>query len=224
MLRALRAALAALALLAAACSSGDDATPPDPTSTTTSTTEADGPPATTEAESLESLVLTVDDLPEGFAPSGDVDDTVTTFCAGQDATAGLQATAREVVGFTRTPPGASVVQLVLRFAEDGAADFVAQAASLLEGCNEVPDATGLAFTYEPVSPGLAELVEPLDGSAARYGTSFGSGNLTLNVVVLHQGDVGQLVAVLGLEQDRADLDALAEAAVGAAVERLTAGS
>lgn len=219
--RAARAALVALALVAAACSSGDDDAGPDPaTPASTTTTVEEGPPTTTEAGSLASLVLTADDLPEGFALSDDVDDTVTTFCAGQDATAGLRATAREVVGFTRTPAGASVVQLVLRFADDGATGFVEQAGSLLEGCDEVPDATGLAFTYEPVSAPLAELLAPLDGSAARYGTSFGSGNLTLNVVVLRQGDIGQLVAVLGLEQDRADLDALAEAALGEAIERL----
>ncbi len=213
--------------LAASCSSDDAA--PD-TSTTAPSTETSptappttgGPPPTTAAESVDALLLTADDLPEGFAANPDVDDTITAFCAGQDATAGLQASARALVGFTRTPPGASVIQIALRFEGDGAAAFVAQAESLLAGCSEVPDATGLAFAYEPASPEVLDALGGTDASVARYGTSIGSGNLTLNVVAFHQGDVGQLVAVLGLEEDRRALDALALDAVTAAVAGLGA--
>lgn len=229
-----RGALVALAIAAAACSGGsDDAGGPATTGLTTTTAGPgptlgppvdDGPPTTTAAESLVGLMLTSADLPEGFAPSDDVDDTVTTFCAGQDATAGLRATAREIAGFTRTPPGASVIQVAFRFADDGAATFVDQADALLQGCDEVPDGTGLAFTYEAVSLPLTDALSSTQTSASRYGTSFGSGNLTVNVAVFRQGDIGQLVAVLGLEQDRAALDALAEAALSAAVARLTTDS
>jgi hypothetical protein len=226
--RSARAGLLALALVTAACTGGSDdaegSTTTGPTATTGPGTTLgppvdDGPPLTTAAESLVGLMLTADDLPPGFAPSDDVDDTVTTFCAGQDATAGLRATAREVVGFTRTPAGASVIQVTFRFADDGATAFVDQAEALLEGCDEVPDGTGLAFTYEPVSPTLTTALATTDASASRYGTSFGSGNLTVNVAAFRQGDIGQLVAVLGLEQDRAELDTLAEAAFSVAAER-----
>jgi hypothetical protein len=217
--RRARAGLLALALVATACA-GDD----EPAATTSTvpatTTTSDGPPATSAAESLVPLLLTAADLPDGFAPSDDVDDTITAFCAGQDATAGLQASARELVGFTRTPPGASVIQIALRFEDDGAAAFVAQAEDLLDGCSEVPDASGLAFTYEPLAPEVTAALVGTDASAGRYGTSIGSGNLTVDVVVLQQGDLGQLVAVLGLDQDRSTLDALAATAVRAAVERL----
>lgn len=163
-------------------------------------------------------MLTAEDLPAGFEPDPDVDDTVTAFCAGQDAT----ASDRAVVGFGRSPAGASVIQLVFRFEGDGARRFVEQAEGLFSGCSEVPDATGLAFAYEPLSPAVADTVSTADSTAGRYGVSVGSGNLTVNVAVLHQGDLGVLVAVLGLDQSRVDLDRLAATSFAAAAARLTA--
>ncbi len=208
--------------LAAACSGGE---PSGTTSTlppaTTTTTGVDGPPATTADESLAPLLLTLDDLPEGYSPGEDVDDTITAFCAGQDATAGLRASARDLVGFTRTPPGASVIQIVFRFEAGGAATFVEQSEALLGGCNEVPDATGLAFTYEALTPALTDVLASAHASTGRYGTSIGSGALTINIVAFHRDDLAQLVAVLGVDQDRASLDALALEAFTVAVDRLT---
>ncbi len=200
-------ALVAVVLASLAGCTDDD---PTPSSTTTSTA----------ADPLDDLLITPDDLPDGFAPNPDVDDTITAFCAGQDAAAGLQASSRAIVGFNRTPAGASVIHLVFRFDDDGAARFVSQADELLTSCSEVPDATGLAFTYEPVSPALTTALEGVDASATRYGTSIGSGNLTLNVGVFHQDDIGVLVAVLGLETHRDELDELAAEAFTAAAERL----
>jgi len=154
-----------------------------------------------------------------------IDDTITSFCAGEDATAGLSASGRASAGFTRTPPGASVLQIVFRFDDDGAAAFVEAAEAILGRCQEVPDFTGLAFSYEPVSEVVAASLAGADGSASRYGTSVGSGNLTSEVAVMRHGDVGQLVAVLGLEMSREELDALAAAAFAAASERaLLAGA
>jgi len=189
-----------------------------------STTTTAGDPSTStiapDDPTLEPLLLTAADLPAGFTATEDVADTVTSFCAGQDATAGLRAQGRAIVGFTRTPEGASVIEVVFRFGEDGAAAFVDQAKELLTSCSEVPDATGLAFTYEPLSPAVAASLMGADEAASAFGTSVGAGDLHLEVAALSKGDLGALVAVLGLDEPRADLDELASTAFEAAIERL----
>jgi len=208
-----RLALAAVLVVAlAACS--DDADEPTPTTTTTTTT-------TTVADdaALEARLVTVDDLPAGFAPDADVNDTVTAFCAGQDAAAGLQASGRAIVGYSRDPAGASVIHLVFRFEPGDAAAFVTAAEDLLTSCSDVPDATGLAFTYEPVSAQVAATLEGTDGSASRYGVSVGSGNLTVNIGVFQAGEEAHLIAVLGLDEPREALDELATQTFEAAVAR-----
>jgi hypothetical protein len=210
--RAARAVLAALALLLAACS---DDEPSDATTTTVDEgTVAPSDPA------LARLLVTEADLPDGFAAASDADDTITTFCAGQDAAAGLSATGRALAAFTRTPPGASVIEVVFRFADDGAATFVEQAEELFTSCSGVPDATGLAFDYEPLSDGVAATLAGTTASAGRYGTSVGSGNLTVQVAVVQDGELGALVAVLGLDEPREDTDELAAATFEAALARL----
>lgn len=187
----------------------------------------DGPaststPATAAADdALASLLLRPSDLPDGFAPSNDVNDTITAFCASEDAAAGLQATARAVQGFTRTGGGASVIQLAFRFKEDGAARFVTQATDVLGRCSGVPDIKGLAFEYDALSPELETVVDAAaDSSVGRHGVNVGSGSLSIDVVVLQHGDVGQLVAVLGLDLPRAELDALASTAFRAVVAKI----
>ena len=212
------AALSLLAPLAGGCSS-DDASP---ASTTAGSTTESVPDTTSPTDpELQALMLASADLPAGFTDSAAVDDTITSFCAGEDATAGLQAASREVRGFTRSPGGASVIQLAFRFRDDGAERFVAQAGAILDRCSGVPDATGLAFEYEPLSPD----VEAAAGGAAeahvgRYGVNVGSGSISINLVVRRDGDVGQLVAVLGLDLARPELDALAQAAFTAVDAKL----
>ncbi|MGQ0831038.1 MAG: hypothetical protein ACT4OV_05110 [Microthrixaceae bacterium] len=203
----------ALALTAAAaCGSGSSARP-DATTTTTTT-------ATTLVDAeLQAVALSADDLPAGFRSSSSVDDTITAFCAAEDAAAGLHARAREVRGFTRDEGGLSVIQLAFRFVDDDAARFVAQADAVLTRCSGVPDVSGLAFDYDALSPALATLIARTDASTGRHGVNVGSGKLTIDVVVLQHGDVGQLVAVLGVDVSRAALDALAVTAVSAAIER-----
>jgi hypothetical protein len=206
--------LVVVALLAGCHDDGDDgSTPTTAQAGSTSTIAPDDP-------SLEPLLLTVDDLPDGFAATEDVADTVSSFCAGQDATAGLRADGRAIVGFTRTPQGASVIEVIFRFEDDGAATFVHAAGSLLGSCSKVPDITGLAFTYEPVSEAVAASLSGADDTASAYGTSAGSGNLTVEIAAVAAGDVAALVAVLGLEEPRPDLDQLAAQAFGAAIEKL----
>lgn len=208
-----RAVATAAVVLASLGACTDDAGAPSTTTASTTTTVAPD-------SELDQLLVTAEDLPAGFAPNADVDDTITAFCAGQDAAAGLSASGRAIAGFTRTPAGASVIELVFRFDDDGAARFVEQAEDLFTTCSDVPDATGLAFTYEPVSDPVAATLASVDSSASRYGTSFGSGNLTVNVAVIQQADVGVLVAVLGLEEPRESLDELATQAFAAAVTKL----
>jgi hypothetical protein len=209
-----RALLVAALLLATACSDDDGGDSTTTSSDTTSSTIAPDDP------SLEPLLLTADDLPDGFTPTEDVADTVTTFCANQDAAAGLRADGRAIVGFQRDPAGASVIEVVFRFEDDGAATFVEQAKELLTSCSEVPDATGLAFAYEPLSEPVAASLTGADTAASAFGTSAGAGNLTVEIAALQQDDVGALVAVLGLDQPRAELDALATTAFDAAVAKL----
>lgn len=205
---------------AAGCTDDDPAPAP-----TTTTTTGGGPstslaPPSGEDPALEAMALTETDLPPGFEPSTDVDDTITSFCANEDAAAGLRATGRTVRGFTRAAGGASVIQLAFRFEAGGAATFVTQAGQILERCSGVPDGTGLAFEYEPLTPELdALLTAGADAHTGRYGTSVGSGNLTVDLVAFARGDVAQLVAVLGLEAPRADLDALATTVFRAALAK-----
>lgn len=189
-------------------------------STTTDADETDTTGTSTGAATLDGLMLAAVDLP-GFEAADDVDDTITTFCAGEDATAGLQATEREVRGFQRTGGGASVIQLAFRFREDGAARFVAQAEESLGRCSSVPDGRGLAFDYEPVTAGAgATLIGAADSLTSRYGVSVGSGSLSVNVAVVQRGNVGLLVAVLGLDLPRAELDAVTTVAFDAVAARL----
>jgi hypothetical protein len=218
------ACLLCLALLVSAGPGCDDQSDPPATSTTATTGSTTTVPVAGEDAALTALLLGPSDLPSGFAASDDVDDTITSFCAAEDATAGLQASAREVRGFTRGEGGASVLQLAFRFEDDGATRFVTQAEGALGRCSGVPDASGLAFEYDALSPGL----ETALGSAAeavvgRHGINVGSGSLSIDLVVLRHGDVGQLVAVLGVDLPRADLDALAATAFTAVADRIVAG-
>ncbi len=203
--------LAVLGGATAGCTDDDD---PAPASTTTTSA------APADDLELEGLALSPADLPPGFAPSVDVDDTITSFCANEDAAAGLRASGRLVRGFTKEGGGASVIQLAVRCEDDGAATFVAQAGEILERCSGVPDGTGLAFEYQPLGPELDALIAAgTNAHAGRYGASVGSGNLTVDLVAFAHGDVAQLVAVLGLQQPRADLDALARTAFEAALAK-----
>ena len=205
--------LAAVALaLLPACS--DD----DPTATSTTTTTAAA--TQTTADALSRRLIDLSALPGGFRAAGDIDDTITAFCAGEDATVGLSASERVLAGFQRDEPGSSVVQLVFRFEDDDAAAFVAQTAAIIDRCSEVPDLSGLAFDYEPVSEVLTNILAATDGHASGYGTSIGSGNLTVNIAAFHRGSIGQLIAVLGIGLARHELDELARAALTAAAERL----
>ncbi len=225
MRRPLASAVLILTLLlpvTAACG-GRDEEPQATTTTTTTPATTTGDPSTTlpSDAALAELTLEAADLPAGFADSPDVDDTITAFCANEDAAAGLQATAREVRGFSRAGGGASVIQLVFRFRDGDAARFVGQAGEILDRCSAVPDSTGLAFEYEALTPGVdTAIVEASDASVSRHGTSVGSGNLTIDLVVFQHGDIAQLVAVLGLDLARADLDAVAEAAFEAVADKI----
>jgi hypothetical protein len=208
------AVLLAIGALMSACNGDEEPAPSTTTEASTRTTAA------TDVE-LAAHLLEVEELPSGFEVAAEVDDTITTFCANEDATAGLRASAREVRGFTRTGGGASVLQVAIRFDDDGAARFVDQASAILDRCSEVPDVTGLAFTYEPLAAGLdAPFAGRADALVGRYGVNVGSGQLSIDLVVLRTGNVGQLVAVLGLDVQRQDLDALAAAAFEAVAKRL----
>lgn len=189
--------------------------------TTTTTTSAPAPSTTAEDAALAALLLRASELPDGFTIADDVNDTITAFCASEDATAGLHATARAVRGFTRTASGASVIQVAFRFEGGDAARFVTQAGEILGRCSGVPDITGLAFEYDALSPELEAVIDgATESSVGRHGINVGSGSLSIDVVVLQHGDVGQLVAVLGLDLPRAELDALAAATFRAVVARI----
>lgn len=211
-----------LALVVTATGACDDGRG-DADPTTTASTAARSTTATdaTDADpDLAARLLEPADLPSGFTASDAVEDTITAFCAGEDAAGGLQASARVARGFTSAGGGTSVIQLAFRFRADGAATFVAQAEAILERCSGVPDATGLAFEYEPLPPEVdAPVAAASEAHTGRYGVNVGSGSLTIELVVMQQGDIGQLVAVLGVDLPRADLDALAITAFTAAVAR-----
>jgi hypothetical protein len=204
-------------LLASSSCRGDDDT------SSTSTTEATGTTSSTVAPddpTLEPLLLTESELPDGFTATEDVADTVTSFCAGQDAAAGLRAQGRAIVGFSRTPAGASVIEILFRFEADGATTFVDQAADLISSCSDVPDASGLAFAYEPLSDPVTASLDGADRSASAFGTSAGSGAVTVEIAAVASGDLGALIAAVGVDEPRADLDELAATTFEAAIAKL----
>ena len=203
--------LSALLAVTAGCAGSDG---PSATTSSSATT------STTIDPELAALLIDPDDLPAGFSESTQVDDTVTTFCAAEDAAAGLRATGRALRGFTNPDDGASVIHVAFRFQGDGARQFVTQAAGALDRCQGVPDLSGLAFEYEALSPDLATLLDEAASAVGRHGVNVGSGSLAVNVVVLQQGDIGALLAVLGVELPRTELDALAHTAISAAMARL----
>ena len=205
--RLLAALLAVLVAAGAAACSDDDST----SATTTSTTKPDA--------ALAAVLVRQDELPADFAPSPDVDDTITAFCAGEDAAAGLQASARALVGFRRQPEGASVIHLAFRFRAGDAVHFVDQAGGILDRCSEVPDTSGLAFTYAPTAPPVDAALAGTDAHVTRYGVSVGSGNLSIDIGVFRYGEVGELIAVLAVDTPRDQLDTLAARAFAAAAAR-----
>lgn len=206
-------ALLAGLLLAGACSGGDDGASP------TSTTAPDASSTSTTVDpALAPFLIQATDLPGAYRAVGDIDDTITSFCANEDAAAGLRATSRSVAAFARDPAGASIVQLVFRFREGDAARFVQQAGEVLDRCSNVPDIRGLAFSYEPVTPEVEAALAGTDAHVARFGISAGNGSLTEELAVFHHGDIAHLVAVLAVDAPRAELDTLAAAAFRAAAE------
>jgi hypothetical protein len=218
----LLALLAALLLVgaAAACSGDDGGKRSSGGTSSTASTVAGEETTTTVPAELEPYLIAASDLPAGFAPTGSVDDTITSFCANEDAAAGLQATKRGVRAFNRSPAGASVLQMAFHFREGDGARFVEQAGQVLSRCSNVPDIHGLAFTYSPVDPAVDAALEGAEDHVARFGQSAGNGQLTEEIAVFHRGDVATLVAVLAVNASRADLDALATAAFRAAAQRL----
>ena len=188
-----------------------------PTSSTSTTSKAD---ADDHDPALAAAMLELADLPQGFSASSSIDDTITAFCAGEDATAGLQASAREIRGFTRDGGGASVIQLAFRFRDAGAATFVEQADGILDRCSGVPDSTGLAFDYDALDPTVDSAAAAAEQHIGRHGINVGSQRLSIDVVVLRQGDVGQLLAVLGLDLPRPELDQLAATTLQAVAGKL----
>jgi|GEM_PF-2952590 hypothetical protein len=222
MTRPVQALLVAATVLVGAAGCSDD----DTSGATTTTSARAGATTTTLGGAdpgLDAVLLEATDLPAAFEPAAEVDDTITSFCATHDAAAGLQASERAVAGFARTGGGASVIQLAFRFDGDGAAAFVAQAEAAMATCSGVPDGsgTGLAFEYEPLSPAVAEvLADAGDARTSGFGTSVGSGSLTVAIGVVQRGEVATLVAVLGLDEPRPALDELTATAFAAVVERL----
>ena len=212
--------LLVLGLLLGAAGCSDDEPDDGPSSTT-----GEQPTTAGDEAALDEVLVDAADLPAGFEAAAEVDDTITSFCATHDAASGLRASARAVTGFGRTGGGASVIQLAFRFEADGASRFVRQAEAALAACSGVPDGsgTGLAFEYGPLAPSVAAAIE--DAGEARvggFGTSVGSGALTVEIAVLQRGDVAVLVAVLGLDEPREALDELATSVFEAAATRLAA--
>lgn len=216
----LRIALVAALLIGAACS--DDASTTDGTSSSTTAATSTTQLAAANDPALRPLLVEPSELPAGFATSGDVDNTITTFCIGEDAAAGLQASGRAFGAFKRTPPGASVVHLVFRFKDDDATRFVTQATQILGRCSDIPAGSGLAFTYEPATAALDAALAGTDSHVSSYGISVGSGAFAINLAVFRRGDLGELIAVLTKDEGRDVTDSLALAAFTAAVAKLPA--
>lgn len=208
-------ALLAVVATTAACSDDGGSGP-----TTTATVDATTTSLGTDP-ALEAMLLEPADLPPGFtAETGDGGaETVTTFCIGEDAAAGLRASARALVRMRRDPVGVALLQLIFRFTGDGAGTFVQQADDIFDRCNEVPDAQGLAFSYGPAGAGIDEALSGVDDFTTRFGSSVGSGSFSENIAVFRRGDIAQLVAVLAVDTARQEVDALTETVVRAALAR-----
>ena len=212
----LRAATVALVLVvvAGACSHGHG----HGAARSTSTTATSVLPNADDA-GLRATQVQAGDLGTGYLQDTSSNNTVTSFCFGQDAAQGLRATARAYVGYGRSPAGAAVLQLTFRFAPGDAARFVAQADQMFSTCSGVPDIQGHAFTYQPTTAAVDGALAATDAHTSRFGVSVGNGNLTEEAAFFHRGDIGVLIAVVTNQLPRADTDALATTAFAAAVRR-----
>lgn len=201
-----------------ACSSDGDGGTDGSDGTTTTASAA---PATTipDDPSLVPLLVQPAELPDGFEEAAPDVDTVTTFCVGTDAASGLRGSGRALAVYVREvePFGQSIVHIVLRLDGDGAATFVQQAQDAFEQCHEIPDLSGLAYSYSPAPPELEALFAGTDGHVVRHGSSVGSGSLQEDVAVFRNGDVAHLVAVLANDRPPPELEALARTVFAAAV-------
>ena len=83
----------------------------------------------------------------------------------------------------------------------------------------MPDATGLAFVYEPAAPALDAALAGTDAHVTRHGVSVGSGSLAIDIGVFRYGEVGELVAVLAVDTPREELDALSAQVFTAAADQ-----
>ena len=193
---------------------------PVPASTTTSSTRL---PSRNDP-ALQPTLLAATDLPAGLLGGHRAPTTRSRPSApGRTPWPGLQATARAYIAFTRTPSGVGIVHLVFRFRKGDGTKFVDQAKSILSSCSNVPDIHGLAFTYEASAPAIDAAMAGTDDFVSRHGTSVGRGNLGEDVAMFRRGDLGELVAVLTNTLPRDQTDAMALAAVTAAVRRAPAG-
>jgi hypothetical protein len=215
--RSVRAVTVALVVvvLVGACSHDHEGSSARSTSSTSTTATSVLPDVQDPA--LRATQIQASDLGTGFLENDSSNNTVTSFCVGQDAAQGLRATARSYVGYGRAPAG--VLQLTFRFRKGDAAKFVSQADQMFSTCSGVPDIQGQAYTYEPVTSAVDAALAGADGHSARYGVSVGNGNLKEEAAFFHKGDIGVLIAVVTNQQERADTDSLALTAFAAAVRR-----
>jgi len=204
-----------LVVLVAACSNDHNGNGGGGSTSTSATATSVLPDANDKA--LQATQVQAGDLGDGFIQSTSSNNTVTSFCFGQDAAQGLRATARAYVGYGLAPRG--VLQLTFRFRKGDAARFVAQADQMFSTCSGVPDIQGHAFTYQPSTPSVDAALKGTDSHTSRFGVSVGNGNLTEEAAFFQKGDIGVLIAVVTDQVDRADTDALAAAAFAAAVRR-----
>jgi hypothetical protein len=210
-----RAATVAMSLvLLASCSNGHRANTNGGSSTTATTKVPEVNDPTLQATQVQGS-----DLGACFAPNLSENNTVTTFCVGEDAVQGLAASGRAYTAYSRTPSGAGVLELTFRFHPGDGARFVSQADVIFSACSGVPNIQGQAFTYEPTTAAVDATLNGTDHHTSRYGVSVGNGTLIEETGIFHKGDIGVLVAVVTNGGTRAETDALAVTAFTAAVRR-----
>jgi hypothetical protein len=180
---------------------------PEPTTTTqASTTTMTAKKAPLTAAALQEALLTVEDLPPGYALSppdeDDGDDTDDTYCDGADPAKAVPPALEQEIGFRKGPLGPFLSQSILQYTvADEAQRYMAEFRRILDNCSsydrtgadgETSTVTVTKMSFGPVGDDTLAIKFTVQGASPFSGDT---------VLVRHDGIV---LAVATMTLDGAD--------------------
>jgi hypothetical protein len=197
----------------------------------TSTTKDDEPPVTATLptvstspgiiddpddvpDSLREAQLTTADLPGGWAPASNEDNSIEV-CPGHDPASDVEPDHALKAGFTGGDDGPGLTSVVLEFGSDGEADdYLDALEDVFDECNGLKDERGLTYTFERTqdtslgdrSVTATQSIEAPTARAQGRVLSVRVGDRVALVAFVAVGDADASVAVEALETVVARLD------------------